>query len=76
MDRQAFTVGWICAVKTEYVAACELLDEEYPPFLNLSSHDSSAYTLGRVGDHYVVVACLPKGRYGITLAATVAKDML
>jgi nucleoside phosphorylase len=76
MDRQNFTVGWICAVKTEYVAACALLDEEYPALPIVSSHDSNSYTLGRMGDHYVVVACLPKGRYGIASAATVAKDML
>lgn len=76
MDRQAYTVGWICAVQTEYVAACELLDEDHPLPSSVSSHDSNAYTLGRIGDHYVVVACLPKGRYGIASAATVAKDML
>lgn len=76
MDRQNFTVGWICAVKTEFVAACELLDEEYLPLKSVPSHDSNTYTLGRMGDHHVVVACLPKGRYGIASAATVAKDML
>ncbi|ERF76362.1 hypothetical protein EPUS_07069 [Endocarpon pusillum Z07020] len=75
MDRQDFTVGWICAVKTEFVAACELLDEEYPPLKTIPSHDTNSYTLGRMGDHHVVVACLPKGRYGIASAATVAKDM-
>ena len=31
MDRQTYTVRWIYAVKTEYVAACELLDDERPP---------------------------------------------
>lgn len=76
MDHQKFTVGWICAIKTEFVAACELLDEEYPPLKTLPQHDTNAYTLGRIGDHHVVVACLPKGRYGIASAATVAKDML
>ena len=25
-----FHIGWICAVQTEYVVACELLDVEYP----------------------------------------------
>ena len=63
-------------MKTEYVAACELLDEEHPPLPTVSSHDSNAYTLGRIGDHHVVVACLPKGVYGIVSAATVAKDIL
>ncbi|KAL6717736.1 hypothetical protein ACLMJK_003821 [Lecanora helva] len=76
IDRQTYTVGWICTVKAEYVAACELLDEEHPPLPTLSLNDSNAYTLGRIGDHHVVVACLPRGRYGIASAATVAKDML
>lgn len=31
MDRQTYTVGWICAVQTEYVATCELMDDERPP---------------------------------------------
>lgn len=34
------------------------------------------YTLGRVGRHNVVMAVLPKGEYGTTTAAAVAKDML
>ncbi|KAL8701981.1 MAG: hypothetical protein Q9201_004627 [Fulgogasparrea decipioides] len=76
MNRHDFTVGWICALTTELVAACELLDEEYPPLPLTSSHDTNTYKLGRMGDHYVVIACLPKGRYGIASAATVAKDML
>jgi hypothetical protein len=28
-DPQKYTVGWICAVPTEYVAAQEFLDEEH-----------------------------------------------
>jgi len=70
----SYHVGWICAIHTEYVVACELLDEEYPtPPL---PQDDNAYTCGRVGVHKVVVACLPKGRYGLTSAATVANNML
>ena len=76
MRRQDYTVGWICAIQTEVVAACELLDEEHPPLSAGSSHDNNAYTLGRIGDHHVVIACLPKGRYGIASAASVAKDLL
>jgi len=72
---ESYHVGWICAVRTEYVVACELLDEEFqnPP---LPYHDHNAYTCGRIGKHNVVVACLPQGRYGLTSAATVAKDLL
>ncbi|KAM0805645.1 nucleoside phosphorylase domain-containing protein [Usnea florida] len=76
MRRQDYTVGLICALQTEFVAACELLDDEHPPLPAGSSHDGNAYTLGRIGDHYIVIACLPKGRYGIASAASVAKDML
>lgn len=73
MSSQDYTVGWICAVTTEYIAACELLKKEYPSLSTASSHDSNAYTLGRVGDHRVVVACLPKGKYGIASAATMGE---
>ena len=73
---QDYQVGWICAVQTEYVVACELLDEEYPSQPKSSLHDNNAYTFGRIGHHNVVIACLPRGRYGIASAAFVARDML
>jgi nucleoside phosphorylase len=73
---QDYQVGWICAVQTEYVVACEFLDEEYPTLPASSPHDSNSYTYGRIGGHNVVIACLPKGKYGTTSAASVAKDML
>lgn len=76
MRRQDYTVGWICAIETELVAACGLLDEEHPlPSID-SPHDNNTYTLGRIGGHHIVIACLPKGRYGISSATSVAKDML
>lgn len=70
-----YTVGWICALKTEYVAAQSFLDEEHdgPEYL---SNDNNDYTLGKVGKHNVVIAVLPKGEYGISSAAAVARDML
>jgi len=73
---QDYHVGWICAVQTEYVVACEFLDEEYPLLPASSLHDDNIYTFGRMGHHNVVIACLPKGKYGLTSAASVAKDML
>jgi nucleoside phosphorylase len=63
-------------VQTEYVAACEFLDEEYPILPASSPHDNNTYTFGRIGHHNVVIACLPKDKYGLTSAASVAKDML
>lgn len=73
---QDYYVGWICAIQTEYVVALELLDQEFLPPANLPIRDDNAYTFGRIGDHCVVAACLAKGKYGLTSAASVAKDML
>lgn len=68
-------MGWICTLQTEYVVACELLDEEFSD-MEATPDDDNAYTCGRIGARIVVVACLTKGRYGLTSAASVAKDML
>jgi len=75
MSLSDYTVGWISAITTEYLVACELLDEEHDSGPLNPPNDNSAYTFGRMGSHYVVLACLPKGRYGLTSAASVAKDM-
>lgn len=73
---QDYTVGWICAIQTEYVAACELLDEEHETPQFDTAGDNNTYTFGRIGNHYVIIATLPKGKYGTTSAAAVARDML
>ncbi|KAL6910524.1 ankyrin repeat-containing domain protein [Trichoderma evansii] len=39
-------------------------------------NDDNAYTLGSIGAHNVVIACLPKGRYGTNSAATIAIKMI
>lgn len=72
----AYTVGWICALKTEYVAAKAFLDETHQQPQYVSPNDNNNYTLGRIGRHNVVVAVLPSGEYGIANAACVARDML
>ena len=71
-----YTVGWICAITTEYVAAQAFLDERHDRLEYLPPNDNNNYTLGRVGKHNVVIAVLPDGEYGISSAATVARDML
>lgn len=75
-DPAIYTVGWICAITTESVAARQFLDEEHDPPDRVSEHDNNTYTLGRIGQHPVVIAVLPKGEYGTTSAASVARDML
>ena len=75
-DPKDYTVGWICAISTEYVAAQAFLDEKHDEPDYVSPNDNNIYTLGRVGKHKVVIAVLPDGEYGIAAAAGVARDML
>ncbi|OWT43365.1 NB-ARC and ankyrin domain protein [Pochonia chlamydosporia 170] len=69
----AYTVGWICAIAKELVAAKEFLDELHQRPRYSATHDCNDYTFGRVGRHNVVVAIL--GEYGTASAACVARDM-
>jgi nucleoside phosphorylase len=72
---QDYHVGWICAAQPEYVVTCEFLDKEYPNPATSPLHDNNTYKFGRIGRHNVVIACLPKDKYGLTSAASVATDM-
>ncbi|KAJ9294617.1 hypothetical protein DTO217A2_9161 [Paecilomyces variotii] len=65
-----FTVGWISALPVEYAAAKAMLDEEYE-----GDGHMAQYTLGRIHDHNVVMACLPAGQIGTNAAATAAAEM-
>ncbi|KAF4501469.1 hypothetical protein FAGAP_2340 [Fusarium agapanthi] len=76
-DPSTYTVGWICALTPELVAAKSLFDEEYKVTLDTQDPaDNSSYSFGRMGKHDVVVASLPMSVYGTVSAATVARDML
>ncbi|KAJ6109604.1 hypothetical protein N7486_001839 [Penicillium sp. IBT 16267x] len=70
-----YTVGWICAIKTEYVAAIASLDEEHDCPTELPSANQNDYTLGRIRDHNVVISVLPMGEYGLSSATQVAVSM-
>ncbi|KAK8011810.1 Alpha/Beta hydrolase protein [Apiospora arundinis] len=76
LANDAYTVGWICAISTEYVAARVFLDDEHENPEHIAQHDNNSYTLGRMGKHNVVIAVLPDGEYGTASAASVARDML
>ncbi|KAI4733960.1 hypothetical protein E4T50_15485 [Aureobasidium sp. EXF-12298] len=75
-DPEQYTVGWICAIKPEFVAAQEFLDEEHEPPSYIASKDNNSYALGRMHHHNVAIAMLPDGEYGLSSAAVVARDML
>jgi nucleoside phosphorylase len=72
-----YTVGWICAIEPEYLAAQLCLDETHSSqtFRRLPN-DTNTYTLGKINNHNVVIACLPDGSYGTSSAANVATNML
>jgi nucleoside phosphorylase len=69
-----YTVGWICALPIELAAARGMLDHKHAQ-LPLAEGDKNAYTLGQVGQHCVVMTCLPQGTIGTNAAATVATDL-
>jgi len=75
-DPKDYTVGWVCAIATEYVAAGAFLDEEHDGPEDLSPNDNNDYTLGKIGKHNVVIAVLPDGEYGTDAARSVAGNML
>ncbi|KEF59428.1 uncharacterized protein A1O9_04272 [Exophiala aquamarina CBS 119918] len=70
-----YNVGWVCALPKEQTAAVALLDQKHPD-LPIPSTDHNTYTLGSVGEHNVVIACLPFGMIGNTSSATVAATMI
>lgn len=70
-----YSVGWICALPKEQTAATAMLDERHPD-LPKPMNDTNTYTLGSIGSHNVVIACLPKGQYGTNSAANVATLMI
>ncbi|VUC23003.1 unnamed protein product [Clonostachys rosea] len=71
-----YTIGWICAIATEFVAAQAFLDEKHEGPASVSPNDNNNYSLGKIGKHNVAIAVLPHGEYGTSSAATVARDML
>ncbi len=70
-----FAVGWVCALPKEQTAATAMLDRRHPD-LPKPPNDPNTYTLGAVGRHNLVIACLPKGKVGTNPAATTAAWMV
>lgn len=58
MDPTSFTVGWICALPIELVAAQGMLDEEYHASgLQKHTRDTNSYFLGRIAFHKIALTC-------------------
>jgi nucleoside phosphorylase len=75
LKHEDYAIGWICALPLEMAVAKAMLDDIHAD-LPRRPNDNNTYTLGRIGEHNIVVACLPAGVYGTTSAATVATQML
>ncbi|TIA07715.1 purine and uridine phosphorylase [Aureobasidium pullulans] len=75
LSRERYTIGVICALFEEKAAMVMMLDEKHES-LEQKSGDNNSYTLGKIGQHNVVVACLPGGHQGKAAAATVAVHMM
>ena len=74
LRHEDYTVGWISALPLELAAATKMLDEEHHA-LPQDPTDTSVYTLGSIGEHNVVMVCLPVGGIGTSSAAAVASRM-
>lgn len=75
-DLDRYTIGWVCALPKEQTAARAMLDEEFrDAHIRRAASDTNTYTLGSIGKHSVVVACLPKGQLGVVRASRVATSM-
>jgi nucleoside phosphorylase len=75
-SKNEFQIGWICALPIEAAAAIQMLDENFGILQEQERADTNTYTLGRIGRHHVVIACLPDGQYGTTSATTVVINMM
>jgi nucleoside phosphorylase len=67
-----YTVGWICPLEVEQIAALEMLDEEHER-LPQSPADHNIYNFGNIAGHNVVIAGLHQP--GNNPAATVVTQM-
>jgi nucleoside phosphorylase len=70
-----YTVGWVCALSKEQTAATAMLDDRHVG-LPKPPNDPNTYTLGSIGKHNIVIACLPEGEIGTNSAATFATWMI
>lgn len=74
LTHRDYSVGWICALEEELIAAELVLDKKHP---NIATppEDPNRYGFGSIGGHNIAIACLPKGEIGNNPAATIATRM-
>lgn len=75
LTHDAYTVGWVCALRSELNASRALLDEEHER-LQPGENDDNSYLLGRMGDHNVAITFLGSGTCGTNAAAQTVTNMV
>lgn len=70
----AYTVGWVCVTRPEYLASKVLLDEEYEhPTVPL---DGNQYVVGRMGKYKHKIVIAKSSRMGQSAAVSAATKMV
>ncbi|KAH8658461.1 nucleoside phosphorylase domain-containing protein [Xylariales sp. PMI_506] len=61
-SRDLYTIGWIAALHIERAAAIAVLDERHTTPLDFTQphQDTNSYIYGKIGEHNVVIACIPR----------------
>ncbi|KAJ0155629.1 Uncharacterized protein HZ326_2033 [Fusarium oxysporum f. sp. albedinis] len=76
-----YTVGYICSIEPEYLAAVASVEERHDglDFISpngiISPHDTNDYTFGKIGKHNIVIAISPKRDWGLATTAIIATHM-
>ena len=70
-----YLVAIICALPKELRAVLLLFDEMHEQ-IRFNSNDPYSYAFGRIGEHNIVAACLPKGQCGNCSATAVGSQLL
>lgn len=69
LQHDDYTIGWICALPVEFQAALFMLDEPHIGVFPKLPGGDAVYEAGSIGDHNVVISCLPEQRTGNVAAA-------
>ncbi|KGO38602.1 hypothetical protein PEX2_074740 [Penicillium expansum] len=69
-----YNVAILCALSLELLAVRALFEEEHGE-LPTAQEDTNHYSLGQIGQHFVVTTCLPSGEYGTNAASAVMQNL-
>ena len=76
LGKEAYTVGWICALpRPEWQASRLLFDGDEHENVPLGSSTHFQYAFGTMNGHNIVMGCLPDTQMGYASAAAVASEM-